>query len=305
MISRSSGSCGSDRNSAVNHISTASTRPREMPATAPTSVPTPTAIIIATMPTASDMRPPYSMRANRSWPRSSVPIGWRQDGPFSLAVKSMSLIATGQINGPNRTRKAISPSTTRPAIASLWRRNRRQASAHGELLRARSTGGSAMPSAVGDAGVEPAIEDVGEQVEEDYQAGKHERHRHDYRRVVGEDRGDEQRADARHAEDLLGDDGAAENRRQLQPDQRDHRDHGVPHHVLHDHHALGEPLGARRRDVVEPDHVQHRGAHVARPRCSLEEAQHRDRHDRLSEMLPIPSPPGRADVGAVDEWQPV
>ena len=52
-------------------------------------------------------------------------------------------------------------------------------------------------SAEGNAWVEPAIEDIGDQVEEDDEAGEHERHRHDDRRVVGEDRADQQRADAR------------------------------------------------------------------------------------------------------------
>ena len=37
--------------------------------------------------------------------------------------------------------------------------------------------------------------------------------RHHHRRVVAQDRVDQQRADAGHAEDLLGDDGAAEHLR--------------------------------------------------------------------------------------------
>ena len=52
----------------------------------------------------------------------------------------------------------------------------------------------------------------------------------------------------------------------LQRDQRHHRDQRVAHHVLDDDDALAEPLGARRRDVVEADHVEHRGAHIARHR---------------------------------------
>ena len=116
---------------------------------------------------------------------------------------------------------------------------------------------------------------------------------------------DQQRADAGHAEDLLGDDGAAEDRRHLQRDQRHHRDQRVAHDVLQDHDALGEALGARRGDVVEADHVEHGRAHVARPGGALEQAEHGDRHDRLPEVLPVPAPAGRRDVGAVDEGQPV
>jgi len=58
MRRRRSGSCGSDRKRSVSSISAASTLPREMPATAPISVPTKTATIIAPRPTASEMRPP-------------------------------------------------------------------------------------------------------------------------------------------------------------------------------------------------------------------------------------------------------
>ena len=50
MISSSSGSCGSDRNRSVSHISAASTRPRDMPAIAPTSTPTMIATSIAAKP---------------------------------------------------------------------------------------------------------------------------------------------------------------------------------------------------------------------------------------------------------------
>src|SRR5687767_12600783 len=149
------------------------------------------------------------MRASRSWPRSSVPSGWLQDGFCSLAPKSISLIGTCQRSGPSSTASAMKMRITAPATARRWRRKRRHASAQGEWLRLRLTG-AGPPLTVRDAGVEPAIKDVGEQVAEDHQDREHERDRHDHRRVVGEDRADEERADARHAEDLFGDDGAAE-----------------------------------------------------------------------------------------------
>ena len=90
----SSGSCGRLRNRSVIHISTLSTQPREMPATAPTRTPTEIAMNMAATPTASEMRPPYSTRASRSRPRSSVPIRWAADGSTSRALKSISLMPT-------------------------------------------------------------------------------------------------------------------------------------------------------------------------------------------------------------------
>src|SRR5215472_12702498 len=149
------------------------------------------------------------MRASRSWPRSSVPSGCCQDGPCSMALKSMSLIATGHTMGPSATVSTIAVRMTRLAIASRWRRKRRHAS------RRRAAGRrSAAPAAVlavSDARVEEAIKQVRNQVEQDHKAGEDEGHAHDHRRVVGEDGADEERADARDAEDLLGDDGAAEH----------------------------------------------------------------------------------------------
>src|SRR5947209_10839024 len=116
----------------------------------------------------------------------------------------MSLIATFQSIGPNATINTITERTIRPSTARRWRRKRRHASAAGETLRSRgaaeaATGESAtstpMPagsaaaafSAIADAGVEPAIEQVRDQVEEDDQAREHEGHGHDHRRVVAQD----------------------------------------------------------------------------------------------------------------------
>src|SRR5436190_157673 len=159
------------------------------------------------------------MRAKTSCPRSSVPKGWASDGGLRRALKSMSLIASFQNSGPKATIRTMMPSTISPATASLWRRKRRHASAHGEVSLRRG----AMALAVADAGVEPAIEQVGNQVEDDDEAGKDEGHGHHHRRVVAQDRVDQQRADARYAKDLLGDDRAAEHLRHRQRDERDDR----------------------------------------------------------------------------------
>src|SRR5947207_13544575 len=108
----------------------------------------------------------------------------------------MSLIATFQTSGPTATRTTIATSTVRPTTASRCRRKRRHASAAGETLRRRGAATlSATGLAIADAGVEPAIEQVGDEVEEDDEAREHERHRHDHRRVVAQDRIDEKRAD--------------------------------------------------------------------------------------------------------------
>src|SRR5215218_11197898 len=134
------------------------------------------------------------MRAKMSWPRSSVPNGWLAVGVCRREVKSMSLIATFQSSGPIATISTMIARTTRPTTASRCRRKRRHASAAGEALRRRA--GTSAGLAIADAGVEPAIEQIGDQVEKDHEAREHERHRHDHRGVVAQDRVDQQRADA-------------------------------------------------------------------------------------------------------------
>src|SRR6187431_2946725 len=114
------------------------------------------------------------MRAKMSWPRSSVPKGCLALGVLRRAVKSISLIDIFQKSGPRRTSSTIATSTARPNTASLWRRKRRQASAAGETLRRRGAAAAAARLAIADAGVEPGIEQVGDQVEQDDEDREHE-----------------------------------------------------------------------------------------------------------------------------------
>src|SRR5690349_22919633 len=123
----------------------------------------------------------------------------------------MALMATPQTSGASTIAATITISTPALSTAMRWRRKRRHASSHGENGRAgRST--TAAKSAECDAGIEPSIEHVRDEIEQHDEAGEHEGHRHDHRRIVGKDRADDQRTDAGNAEDLLGDDGAAEDR---------------------------------------------------------------------------------------------
>src|SRR5690348_3216835 len=102
----------------------------------------------------------------------------------------MSLIGTAHKSGPNATASSIDARTAKLTIASRCRQNRRQVSNPGEVRSVASTiAGETL--AVGDARVEPAIENVGNQVEQDYETGKYEGHRHDHRRIVGENGADQ------------------------------------------------------------------------------------------------------------------
>src|SRR5687768_14769223 len=118
------------------------------------------------------------MRARRSCPRSSVPKGCLGEGPSRRALKSISLIGTGHSHGATRTATTMTVRIIAPRNASLWRRKRRHSSAP-QRAGGRTGAPPARALAVGDAGIEPAIDHVGEQVEENDEARAHERHRYD------------------------------------------------------------------------------------------------------------------------------
>src|SRR5450759_2715756 len=127
-----------------------------------------------------------------------------------------------------------------PTSASRWRLKRRQMSCASEMVRVRLTASGGL--AQGDARVEPAIQDVRQEIEGDHQTGKDEGDGHNDGRVVGENCADQERADAGHPEDLLGDDRAAEYRGELQGHQSHYRDQRVAHDMLDDNDALLQPL---------------------------------------------------------------
>src|SRR5262249_35489747 len=149
-------------------------------------------------PTVSDTRVPWISRLRMSRPNWSVPSQWAW-----LGVCRRSRIATrsgswGAIRGARHATSTSAARQAAPAGEAPSRRRRRQAS-DWTRGRARSISG------VLDARVDHRVHEVGEQVDGD------ERHRADQDgalhegEVAGEDRGDRETAEARPAEDGLGD----------------------------------------------------------------------------------------------------
>src|SRR5262245_25115631 len=106
----------------------------------------------------------------------------------------MALIGKAHNEGPSRMASTMASRIAPLTTASGCLRNLRQASSHGEKCRARRRPGAAA-SPVSDSGIEPAIDDVCDEVEEDHETGEDERNGHDNRGVVGQDRADQQRSD--------------------------------------------------------------------------------------------------------------
>src|SRR5579883_2518167 len=317
MTSRRRGSCGRERKTSVRRIRTRSAARPKQPARAPTSVPMVTDISIAAIPTAMLIRPPQRIRASMSWPRSLVPSGWAHDGGAMDAWKSMVFIPTWYTSGPTPHPAARRRKTTAPAVARRCLRNLRHASAHSDratrgLSRTAAAGAGvqsstgAVPSGsrpalpIADPRVEEPVEHIGHQVEEHDEDAVDEGDGHDHRRVAVLDGGDEERADPRNAENLLGDHGPREHGGQAEGQEGDDRDQAVAEDVPPHHPPLGNALGARRPDVVLADVVEHRRPHEPHEGGGLKQGQDAHGHDGLLEH-----PHGVPDLDVVDERQPV
>src|SRR5438552_2317941 len=199
-----------------------------MPAEAPMAV--------AMTPTSSDCRAPKTMRERMQRPNWSVPRGNSVEGLASAWGRSCWIGSWGATCRAASATRESATMTPRPISASRCRAKRR----HSFIANAR---------------VEPAIEDVHEQIDQDEHDGD-EQHAALHDRVVTlEDGRDGKAPHTRPREDGLGDDGAAQEKAVLEPDHRDHGDQRVLEGVLA-HHAPGrDALGARRRHVLAPEHV--------------------------------------------------
>src|SRR3954453_10328167 len=213
-------------------------------------------------------------------------------GPFSTCVRSI----WSKVYGATKFAKMPAPntmiSTTRPVIASRWRRNLERAYDHCDrVLSSRpaamvvsTTPGACMAmsltwctivgskptscfgsiSVITDARVEVPVQDVGDQVERDDDRRRHEQVRHHGVHVELSELLDEVVTDPVEREHRLRDDRAAEQSAEVERRDGDDRDQRVAENVAHDHAPLGQSLRSRRSHVVRVDHVEHRRAHVPR-----------------------------------------
>ena len=89
-------------------------------------------------------------------------------------------------------------------------------------------------------------------------------------------------------EDVLHDNGATNQDRQLQTYQGNHRDEGVLDGVSHDDDPLLEALGPGRPDIVLPQHLQHHGTgqpHGARRSSGAQNQAGNDEHPEIAQRV--------------------
>src|SRR5690606_12403590 len=181
-----------------------------------------------------------------------------------------------------------------------WDRGRADVAAAGASV----TGPDTITSVIADPRIENAVEDVGDQIEQHDEYREYERKRLHHRYVVGVDRRDQQLSKPVHLENLLGDDGAAEDGWHAQCDHRDDRDERVAQHVDQDNSLIRKPPGAGSAHIVLVQIVEHRGAHEPADLRRVEQSKHRDRHHHLSHLLEEAVEVVHDQRGVVDRGEP-
>src|SRR5262245_2954675 len=215
-------------------------------------------------------RAPWISRLKTSRPSTSVPSRYLvlppscHAGGESLSGSDCSVGEWGAMSGAS---SATSTSTTMMKNEP-----------HGSRARALSgrdsvevSGAAPNPASIGsstraisgepDARVEVGVEDVHAQVDAEHDDGLQQDHGLE-QRVVPEDDGlVGEPPDARPREYGLRDDRAGDEQREVDSEQRGHRDQRVAQTVLPDHDGLREPLEPRELDELAPHHLEKTRAH--------------------------------------------
>src|SRR6185503_15803296 len=164
-------------------------------------------IATETKPASSDTRVPQMTRDITSRPTLSVPSRWARSGRASALPRFWRSGSCGATRGAASAPTRATSSTAAPNGAS------RALAARRRTLQRRS--------AVADAGVDEPIEQVDHQVADDEADGDQQHDALNERIVAREHRVDHEATDAGQREDVLGDDGAADQRAELQAEHGD------------------------------------------------------------------------------------
>src|SRR3954471_8193814 len=153
-------------------------------------------------------------------------------------------------------------------------------------------------SVIADARIEEAVEDVGDQIEDDDEDRRDEEIGHHLVEIEGAERLYEPEADAVERKDGLRDDRAAEQGAEVERGDRGDGNQRVAEDMAHDHAPLRDALRARGTHVVAVDHVEHRGSHVAAVEGEADDAEGRDRQRKMLQPVPRPRWTARKAVQA-------
>src|SRR5216684_8832325 len=217
-------------------------------------------------PATSETRVPQITRESTSRPTLSVPRRWARPGLARTLPRSCLRGSWGDTMGASTATMSAASITTTPRgarrVRAACRSTTHRRSRTGTEVAAHTMTGAG--SAISDPRIDPAIEEIHEQVAQDEADGDEQDHALHERIVAREDGVHHQAPHAGEGEDVLGDDGAADQGAELEAEHRDHGNQSVFQHVTTDHPPLRESLGPRRADIVLRERLQHAGAERAR-----------------------------------------
>src|SRR5919201_3194510 len=277
---RASTSGGNESTASMRRMTTPSARPPAYPASMPSTPPAMAAMATDTKPATSDTRVPQMTRLNTSRPTLSVPSQCARPGRARLLPRFCASGSYGASSGAASAMTMAASSTAAPNGASRARVARRSASQR----RSRTVTASRVTSARSanpDSGIDPAIQQVDEQIAHDEAERDQQDHALDERIVAREDRVDDEPSHARQREDVFRDDGTADQRAELKPEHGHDGDQRILQHMTADDDPLRKALGARRPYVIFGERLEQTGARLARVHRRQRQAE-RDRrqHER-------------------------
>src|SRR5450759_3703696 len=225
---------------------------------------------------------------------------WARLGPCCPFASEPSVGPYGAIKGASKAPKTKIEMQTRPTIAGVLRNTRRKASRHRPRL-ARGAAGTTTAadwlviSAVPDPRVDEGVAEVDDQVhgQEDRREDEDQRLDHDV--VVVLDQADHPRPNAIPAEDRLGQDRAAEQTTNLEPDHGRDRQPGVAHDVAGVDGPLREALGPGCADVILVAHVDDRCPGDPRDDRQRDRTEGYRRQDEMRQRIEHVAQPARQD----------
>src|SRR5947208_5273653 len=225
---------------------------------------------MASVPTKSDVRAPYSTRAQTSRPTVSVPNRWPFPGPSGPRY-AMTTIASGSYGVSQGA--AAAASTSAPTMIAPTRKNRR--------LRAAEPSPTTVVSATLHPRVDQPVEQIDDQVREEHEDGG-EQHRAGHQRdVEAEDGLHGEAPEAGPVEDRLGEDEAAHQRRDVEAEDRHDRDERIPQRVDEVQPFGRRALRAGGADVVARDRRGDVRVHESRVEEELHDRERRGRQDEV------------------------
>src|SRR5690554_2728954 len=177
------------------------------------------------VPVRSETRAPYTTRLKTERPNSSVPNQCSAEGGCRRARRFCLAGGASAMTGARTATSTSASTSTRPNTAMRFRKKRRTA---GERRKPVRTSGTARASAIADPRVEQGIGEVHQQVHDDEDHGDEQHGALHQRGVLRADGVHYQPPDAGPGEDRLRENGAAQQAAELQADDRDYGQHGVP-----------------------------------------------------------------------------